>query len=184
MESHWYTFITFHVGKSVVSIARSKKRIWDKQVVESEDRIETSDVQESLDSVEKMKRAALKRVIPPLWLGASIALLAGALVALSVADLREYHVYIILLMAFVLVYKAQATGVSVRQFPSKLTAIGLGILIPLFFLLIVGGQALTGFLGSVWAPLSAGVILAMTVFALSLFERRWHLTRIGVEEGE
>ena len=153
-------------------------------MAEKEDRIETSDVQESLEVIEKMERAALGRAIPPLWLGASIALLAGALVALSVADSREYHVYIILLMAFVLVYKAQATGVSVRQFPSKLTAIALGILIPLFFLLIVGGQALTGLLGSVWAPLSAGAILAMTVFALSLFERRWHLTRIGVEEGE
>ncbi|HCQ02551.1 MAG TPA: hypothetical protein DIT99_18520 [Candidatus Latescibacteria bacterium] len=172
LESQWYQF------------SGQKNEYGDRQVAEEEDQIEISDVQESLDSVEKMERAALRRAIPPLWLGASIALLAGALVALSVADLREYHVYIILFMAFVLVYKAQTTGVSVRQFPSKLTAIALGILIPLFFLLVVGGQALTGFLGSVWAPLSAGGILAMTVFALSLFERRWHLTRIGVEEGE
>ena len=153
-------------------------------MAENEVRIETSAVRESLDSIEGMERAAVKRVIPPLWFGASIALLAGALVALSVAGLREYQVYIVLLMVFVLVWKAQNTGVSARQFPSKLTAVALSIVIPLFFLLVVGGQALTGFLGSVWAPLSAGGILAMTVFALSLFERRWHLTRRGVEEGE
>jgi len=152
-------------------------------VAENEVRIETSEVRESLDSIEGMERAAVKRVIPPLWFGASIALLAGALVALSVAGLREYHVYIILLMVFVLVWKAQNTGVSARQFPSKLTAVALSIVIPLFFLLVVGAQALVGVLGSVWAPLSAGVILAVTVFALSLFERRWHLTKISVEAG-
>jgi hypothetical protein len=162
----------------------SKRRIGDKQVAEKEARIEASDVQESLDSIEGMERAALKRAIPPLWFGASIALLAGALVALSVADLREYHVYIILLMGFVLVWKAQTLGASVRQLPSKLTAVALSILIPMFFLLVVGAQAFAGVLGSVWAPLSAGVILAATVFALSLFERRWHLTKIGVGEGE
>ena len=152
-------------------------------MAEKEVRIEASEVQEALDSIDEMEQAALKRVIPPLWFGGSIALLAGVLVGLSVAGLREYHVYIILFMAFVLVYKAQATGVSVRQFPSKLTAIALGILIPLFFLLVVGGQAFTGVLGSVWASLSAGAILAATVFVLSLIERRWHLSRNGVEEG-
>ena len=142
------------------------------------------EVQNSLDSIAEMERAALQRAIPSPWLGAAIGLLSGALVALSVAGLREYHVYIILLMGFVLVWKAQNTGVSARQFPSKLTAVALSIVIPLFFLLVVGAQALAGVLGSVWAPLSAGVILTVTVFSLSLFELRWHLTKIGVEEGK
>ena len=153
-------------------------------MAEKEVPIEASEVQEALDSIDEMERAALKRVIPPLWFGGSIALLAGVLVGLSVAGLREYHVQIILLMMFVLVWKSQNVGASARQMPLKLTAIALVILIPLFFLLVVGGQAFTGVLGSVWASLSAGAILAATVFVLSLIERRWHLSRNGVEEGE
>jgi hypothetical protein len=153
-------------------------------VAEKEVPIEPGEVQEALDSIDEMERAALRRVIPPLWFGGLIALLAGVLVGLSVAGLREYHVHIILLMMFVLVWKAQDMGASARQMPLKLTAIALAILVPLFFLLIVGAQALTGVLGAVWAPLSAGMILAATVFVLSLIERRWHLAKRGVEEGE
>jgi hypothetical protein len=153
-------------------------------VAEKEVPIEPGEVQEALDSIDEMERAALRRVIPPLWFGGLIALLAGVLVGLSVAGLREYHVHIILLMMFVLVWKAQDMGASARQMPLKLTAIALAILVPLFFLLIVGAQALTGVLGAVWAPLSAGAILAATVFVLSLIERRWHLAKRGVEEGE
>jgi hypothetical protein len=148
------------------------------------DRNEPGDVQGALDSIQEMKRAALWRAMPPRWFGAIIALLAGALVALSVAGLREYHVYIIILMAFVLLYQSQKTGVSVRQFPSKLTGIALIILIPLFFLLIVVAQTLSDRLGYVWASLSAGVVLAIAVYTLSVFERRRHLTRVGAEKGE
>ena len=42
--------------------------------------------------------------------------------------------------------------------------------------------ALAGMLGSVAASLSAGVMLAVTVFAVSYWERRWYFTRIGVQE--
>ena len=148
------------------------------------DRTELSKVQGALDSIQEMERAALWRAIPPRWFGAAMGLLAGAMVALSVADLRGYHVYIILLMAGVMLYQAQKTGVSARRFPSRLTVIALSILIPLFFLLIVVAQALTDVLGFVWASLSAGVVLAITVYTLSLFERRWHLTRISAEKSE
>jgi hypothetical protein len=154
-------------------------------VVEKEIQNESREMlQESLDSIEKMEQAALKRVVPPLWFGASIALLAGALVALSAAGLREYHVYIILLMVLVLVGKSKNLGVSVRKNHSKLTVIALCILIPLFFMLVAGAQAISGMLGNVWAPLSAGGILSAAVFVLSLFERRCTIIRVGVEQGE
>ena len=150
----------------------------------NKDRNEPGDVQGALDSIQEMKRAALWRAMPPRWFGAIISLLAGALVALSVAGFREYHVYIIILMALVILYQSQKTGVSVRQFPSKLTAIALIIPIPLFFLLIVVAQTLSDRLGYVWASLSAGVVLAFSVYTLSMFERRRHLTRISAEKGE
>ena len=58
---------------------------------------EVSEVQETLDSIAEMERAALQRAIPSPWLGAAIALLSGALVALSVAGRQEYHLYVCLL---------------------------------------------------------------------------------------
>ena len=153
-------------------------------MTDHKDRNEPVDVQGALDSIQEMKQAALWRAMPPRWFGAIIALLAGALVALSVAGLREYHVYIIILMALVLLYQSKKTGVSVRQLPSKLTGIALIILIPLFFLLIVVAQTLSDKLGYVWASLSAGLVLAIAVYTLSVFERRRHLNRVGAEKGE
>ena len=153
-------------------------------MTDNKDRNEPGNVQGALDSIQEMKRAALWRAMPPRRFGAIIALLAGALVALSVAGLREYHVYIIILIALVLLYQSKKPGVSVRQLPSKLTGIALIILIPLFFLLIVAAQTLSDRLGYVWASLSAGLVLAIAVYTLSVFERRRHLNRVGAEKGE
>ena len=147
---------------------------------------ESREVQKSLDSIAEMERAALQRAMPSPWLGAAIALLSGALVALSVAGRQEYHLYVILVIGCVLVgesvNKRRMMGVSARHVPFKITAIEWSILIPLYFLLVVGGQALAGMLGSVGAALSAGAILAVTVFVFSRSERRRYFTRIGVQE--
>ena len=147
---------------------------------------ESREVQKSLDSIAEMERAALQRAMPSPWLGAAIALLSGALVALSVAGRQEYHLYVILVIGCVLVgesvNKRRMMGVSARHVPFKITAIEWIILIPLYFLLVVGGQALAGMLGSMGASLSAGAILAVTVFVFSRWERRWYFTRIGVQE--
>ena len=157
-------------------------------MLEKEVHSEAGEAQEALDSIAEMERAALQRAIPSPWLGAAIGLLSGALVALSVAGRQEYHLYVILVIGCVLVWesvnKRHIMGVSARHSPSKITAIELIILIPLYFLLVVGGQALAGMLGSVGASLSAGVILAVTVFAVSYWERRWYFTRIGMKEAE
>jgi hypothetical protein len=142
------------------------------------------DAREALDSIQAMGKAALWRAIPPRWFGASMALLAGALVALSAADHREYHVYVILLMSAVLVYRSQKTGVSVRQFPTRVAGIAVIVLTPLFFGLIVAAQMVSGAIGTVGAPLAAGIVLAIAVYSLSIFERRWHIARIGSGNGE
>ena len=44
-----------------------------------------AEAQNALDAIREMERAAAWRAIPPRWFGALIALLTGALVALSVA---------------------------------------------------------------------------------------------------
>ena len=142
------------------------------------------DANEALASIQAMEKAALCRAIPSRWFGASIAVLAGALVALSAADRREYHVFVILLLSAVMVYRSRKTGVSVRQFPTRVAGIALFVLTPLFFGLIVAAQKFSEAIGTVGASLAAGIALASAVYLLSMFERRWHITRVGSGNGE
>jgi hypothetical protein len=158
------------------------KRKW--KMPEIAEQAADDDAREALDSIQAMGNAALWRAIPPRWFGASMALLAGALVALSAADHREYHVYVILLMSAVLVYQSQKTGVSVRKFPIRVAGIAIIVLTPLFFGLIVAAQLFSETIGTVGAPLAAGIVLAIAVYSLSVFERRWYIARIGSGDAE
>ena len=143
----------------------------------------SSEAHKALDTIQQMKRAAMRRATPPRWFGALIALLAGSLVSLSAADLRQYTVFIILLMVFVISYQSQKTGVSAKTFPVKTAVVGLIILVPLFFLLIIAAQLLQESLGHVSASLLCGSIFSVIVYLLSLFERRWY-DKINVEKGQ
>ena len=143
----------------------------------------SSEAHKALDTIQQMKRAAMRRATPPRWFGALIALLAGSLVSLSAADLRQYTVFIILLMVFVISYQSQKTGVSAKTFPVKTAVVGLIILVPLFFLLIIAAQLLQESLGHVSASLLCGGIFSVIVYLLSLVERRWY-DKINVEKGQ
>ena len=143
----------------------------------------SSEAHKALDTIQQMKRAAMRRATPPRWFGALIALLAGSLVSLSAADLRQYTVFIILLMVFVISYQSQKTGVSAKTFPVKTAVVGLIILVPLFFLLIIAAQLLEESLGHVSASLLCGGIFSVIVYLLSLLERRWY-DKINVEKDQ
>ena len=141
----------------------------------------SSEAHKALDTIQQMKRAAMRRATPPHWFGALISLLAGSLVSLSAADLRQYIVFIILLMGLVISYQTQKTGVSAKKFPFKTMVLGLIILVPLFFLMIIAAQLLQESLGYVSASLLCGGIFSVIVYLLSLVERRWY-DKINVEE--
>ena len=141
----------------------------------------SSEAHKALDTIQQMKRAAMRRATPPRWFGALIALLAGSLVSLSAADLRQYTVFIILSIVLVISYQRQKTGVSAKTFPVKTMVLGLIILVPLFFLLIIAAQLLQERLGYVSASLLCGGIFSVIVYLLSLFERRWY-DKINVEK--
>ena len=145
--------------------------------------VDSSEARKALDTIQQMERTAMRRATPPRWFGALIALLAGSLVSLSAADLRQYTVFIILLMVFVISYQSQKTGVSAKTFPVKTAVVGLIILVPLFFLLIIAAQLLQESLGHVSASLLCGGIFSVIVYLLSLFERRWY-DKINVEKGQ
>ena len=141
----------------------------------------SSEAHKALDTIQQMKRAAMRRATPPRWFGALIALLAGSLVSLSAADLRQYTVFIILSIVLVISYQRQKTGVSAKTFPVKTMVLGLIILVPLFFLMIIAAQLLQERLGYVSASLLCGGIFSVIVYLLSLVERRWY-DKINVEE--
>jgi RsiW-degrading membrane proteinase PrsW (M82 family) len=84
-------------------------------------------------------------------------------------------------MVLVISYQSQKTGVSAKTFPVKTAILGLIILVPLFFLLIIAAQLLQESLGHVSASLLCGGIFSVIVYLLSLVERRWY-DKINVEE--
>lgn len=139
---------------------------------------ETAQAREALDSIKSMERKALWHAIPPRWFGVALSVLAGTMVALSVADLRSYHIIVIVMMTAVLVYQSQTTGVSLKSVPPKMLGLALIILVPMFFLLIVATQMFGDTLGPVGAPLLAGLVLAVSVYALSVHERMGLIARI------
>ncbi len=143
--------------------------------------VDSSEARKALDTIEQMERTAMRIATPPRWFGALIALLAGSLVSLSAADLRQYTVFIILLMVLVISYQRQKTGVSAKTFPVKTAVLGLIILVPLFFLLIIAAQLLQESLGHVLASLLCGGIFSVIVYLLSLVERRWY-DKINMEK--
>ena len=143
--------------------------------------VDSNEARKALDTIEQIERKAMRRATPPHWVGVLIALLAGSLVSLSAADLRQYTVFIILSMVLVISYQRQKTGVSAKIFPIKTMVIGLIILVPLFFLLIIAAQLLQERLGYVSASLLCGGIFSVIVYLLSFFERRWY-DKINVEK--
>jgi len=137
---------------------------------------------EALNSVENMKKASLKRAISPRWYSAFLAVLAGSLVFLSAANLREYQVLVILLMGIVITYQARKSGVTARAVQMKGLMVGIIILIPLYLLLVVIGQYLVPALGVILAPLIAGGLLTVFVYVLSMYERQKYISAINSED--
>jgi len=153
-------------------------------MTDKKDHTEINEAGRALDSIQQMERAALLRAMPPRWFGATIALLAGTLVALSAADLREYHVLIIVAIALVISYQSQKMGVTGKKFPIKLTGLALVILLPLFFGFIIAAQLFSSTVGPIGAAVLAGILFAITVYILSLFERRWHFNQTRQTESQ
>ena len=104
-----------------------------------------------------------------------MGLLTGSMVTFSAAGLNQYNAIIIAFMAIALGYqakKAQEAGVSVRVFPSKLVGLAvIAFMVALFFLLIIAAQVLSDRFDFAWAPLVAGLIFGLIVFALSASAR-------------
>ena len=144
---------------------------------ESKNQTQTVDAQQALDSIEQMEKAAYRRATPPSWFGLAIALLAGSLVTLAIADMRQLQVLIILGIGLVISYQSQKSDVSMKTFPVKLLVIALILLLPLYFGMIIVGQLVTPEIGQTLAAMFGGIIFATVVYLLSVIERRIYLSK-------
>ena len=110
--------------------------------------------------------------MPPKWFNAVVAILAGSLVFLAAANLRQYQVLVILLIGIVITFQVQKSGVSPKVDNYKSILIAMIVLLPLYLLLVFTAQYFTPVLGSLLSPLLASAILATFVYILSIVERK------------
>ncbi len=129
------------------------------------------DARQALESIQEMAQSARKRAQPPKWFGIVVALLAGSMVALAVADLRKWQVLSILIIGIVTAYQGQKTRVAWTAYPLKALLLAPLLLVPLYILLVYVGQQITGAIGQWPAALVAGGALAAAVYSLSVYER-------------
>jgi len=133
--------------------------------------IQSKEAQEALDSINEMKYAGLKRVLPtPIWLGAILGILIGTQIALLGAEIRTYNttlIVLIVIMVIAIINKTQSAGVAERILFSKRTIIiSLICIIPLYFLAIISGQYLKNRYEYNWAPIVIGSFFTIGIWIL------------------
>lgn len=151
---------------------------------ESTNQTQTEEAQRALSSIQQMKKAAYRRATPPSWFGIAIAALTGSLVALAVADMRQFQIFIILAIGITISYQSKKSGVSIKTFPLKLLVIAMAILLPLYFGMIIIGQLLVPAIDQTLAAIFAGTVFAIAVYTLSVIERRLYLSKTASEKSK
>lgn len=146
--------------------------------------IQTKEAQEALDSINEMKYAGLKRVLPtPIWLGAILGILIGTQIALLGAEIRTYNtilIVLIVIMVIAIINKTQSTGVAERILFSKRTIIiSLICIIPLYFLAIISGQYLNNHFEYNWAPVVIGSFFTIGIWSLVIGAYRAYNKRLN-----
>lgn len=133
--------------------------------------IQPKEAQEALDSINEMKYAGLKRVLPTsIWLGAILGILIGTQIALLGAEIRTYNtilIVLIVIMVIAIINKTQSAGVTERILFSKRTIIiSLICIIPLYFLAIISGQYLKNHYEYNLAPIFIGSFFTIGIWCL------------------
>ena len=145
--------------------------------------IQSKEAQEALDSINEMKYAGLKRILPtPIWLGAILGILIGTQIALLGAEIRTYNtilIVLIVIMVIAIINKTQSTGVAERILFSKRTIIISLIFIPLYFLAIISGQYLNNHFEYNWAPFVIGSFFTIGIWSLMIGAHRAYNKRLN-----
>jgi hypothetical protein len=146
--------------------------------------IKFKEAQEALDSINEMKNASLKRVLPVnMLLGGMLSVIIGTQIALLGAGIRSYNeilIVLIVILTIAIVNKNYSTGVMERIVQSKRTIlIAIIGLVTTYFLAIIGGQYLKGTFGFDWAPYAIGALVTVGFFSLIVSNRRLYVSKFS-----
>jgi hypothetical protein len=132
--------------------------------------IQSKEAQEALDSINKMKYAGLKRVLPtPIWLGAILGILIGTQIALLGAEIRMYNtilIVLIIILVIAIISKTQSAEVAERILFSKRT-------------IIISGQYLNYHFEYNWAPFVIGSFFTIGIWSLMIGAYRAYNKRLN-----
>ena len=137
--------------------------------------IDAEQAREALKTINQSQQSAIAQAKPPARMGLIVALFGGIMVGLSVVGIRDYHVLLIVAMAVALAWQSQQVKVATDQYPWQLVAFGAVVGAVLYFVFIIAGQMVGTFLlGDAIGAILAGVGYALSLWGLSVHERRWY----------
>jgi 4-amino-4-deoxy-L-arabinose transferase-like glycosyltransferase len=133
----------------------------------------------ALESIRKLEKASLQQSMPPSWLGIVISLVAGILVFLISAGLRDYYFLPIIALPIIIAIQRSKMKVSARvPTTSKNTVIALIGLIVIMIGLIFAGIYARSLYGSLMGPIACSLIATVIVYWMSISERNEHQNKI------
>ena len=101
-------FTTWKVIDNILSTLETKVIV---MTIQNNEKINTEDAQQALNTINQMERASLQQSIPPIWLGIVMALAIGLLVFTIAAGLRDYYVFPIIAIPLILAVYSTKTKV-------------------------------------------------------------------------
>lgn len=143
------------------------------------DDIGPAEAKEALKLVLQAESAGLDLAMPTRWFGIAIALTVSSMVTISAYGKTELIVLSLAVLAAVLATQKNKQGAVLKAGPNGAKGVVAIIGLLLFALaLIAGAKILYQAHDYGWAPVAAGLLMAVLVYLLSVSERREYAAKI------
>ena len=141
--------------------------------------IDSKEAKIALESIQNLEAAALNNAMPPIWLGLAISAVIGMLVFLVGAGLRDYYVFPIIALPIIIAIYRNKTSSSVRSTPNGMKGVAALLTLIAFMIMLMFIGMYTREMYAMFAgPFVCSVIAALTVFWLSISERKEYQHKI------
>ncbi len=141
--------------------------------------INSEEAKAALESIKEFEKTSLQNAMPSTWFGIAISIVAGLLVFLIGAGLREYYFLPILALPLLIAVQRSKMKVTLRTATtSKKTVIALISLIAVMFGLIFSAIYVRSLYDNMLGPIVCSLIATLIVYCLSISERKEYKNRI------
>ena len=143
--------------------------------------IRADEAQDALHTIEDMHTAGRKRAAPPHWYGIGISLIVATGFALyAQKDPGSIPGLVIALgTALLVVSSRDKAGAIGKTIPDTRSGIWALVAVAAFLLtLFFGGIYVRRAFDLAWVPIATGLIAGITIFLLSVSERRYYLGKV------